>query len=223
VLQNKIVKAFNAPIYSYTPPLDPDYAAPKIKDADLAKADRIALAKKLYAEAGFGPDKPLKIQIEAKNDPDTKKEAEGVAVMWKQVLGVQAKVNAQEFQAWYDTFNAGGWDVFDDDFVADFSTPEGFLTYIQPKAGNGYTWQGEGYEANKELAQFQELLDKALLMPDKSERYKTMASAERIFLDEYYTLPLANKSTRYLIKPHVKGWEDNAPGWHPSRFLQVSN
>jgi len=222
VLQDKIVRAFNAPNYSFSAPLDPTYAAPKVKDADLSKADRIALAKKLYAEAGFGPDKPLKVQIESETDADLKKQAEGVAVMWKQILGVQAKVNAQEFQAWYDTFNAGGWDVFNDDFVSDFAEPEGFLTYIQPKAANGYSWQGD-YQAlaDKVPGQYQELLDKALLTSDKDSRYKLLAQAERLWLDDYLTIPLANKSTRNLVKPYVKGWENNAPGWHPSRFMQV--
>ena len=40
-------------------------------------------------------------------DNTAKKQAEGVALMWKQNLGVDAKVNAQEFQAWMDSFYAG--------------------------------------------------------------------------------------------------------------------
>jgi oligopeptide transport system substrate-binding protein len=99
VLQNKILKAGYQPNYSYSPTSDPTYEQPKIKEFGMAGEERVAEAKKLYAEAGFGPDNPLKVTIESSTDNTAKRQAEGVALMWKQVLGVDAKVNAQEFQA----------------------------------------------------------------------------------------------------------------------------
>ncbi len=83
--------------------------------------------KALLAEAGFGPDNPLKVTIESTTDNTAKKMAEGVALMWKQNLGVDAKVNAQEFQAWMDTFYAGGWDVLNDNLIGDMPGPESHL------------------------------------------------------------------------------------------------
>ena len=73
--------------------------------------------------------------------------AEGVALMWKQNLGVDAKVNAQEFQAWMDTFYAGGWEVLNDNLVGDMPGPESHLAYMRPSAESGYNWKNDEYEA----------------------------------------------------------------------------
>ena len=47
----------------------------------MSQADREALAKELYAKAGYGPDKPLKLNILAKISQDAKRRAQGVALM----------------------------------------------------------------------------------------------------------------------------------------------
>ena len=108
-----------------TPISDPRYpAAASAGMRHVGKAERSEKGKALLAEAGFGPDNPLKVTIESTTDNTAKKMAEGVALMWKQNLGVDAKVNAQEFQAWMDTFYAGGWEVINDNLVAEMPGPE---------------------------------------------------------------------------------------------------
>ncbi len=113
----------------------------------MTKAERAEKGKALLAEAGFGPDNPLKVTIESSTDNTAKKLAEGVALMWKQDLGVDAKVNAQEFQAWMDTFYAGGWDVLNDNLVGDMPGPESHLAYMRPSAESGYNWKNDEYRS----------------------------------------------------------------------------
>ncbi len=57
-LVNKVVKGGYVVSYGYVVPI-PSYDAPKVAEAGMSKEDRIAKAKALYAEAGFGPDKQL--------------------------------------------------------------------------------------------------------------------------------------------------------------------
>ena len=212
VLQNKILKAGYQPNYGYSPNNDPAYEQPKIHEFGMADAERIAEAKKLYAEAGFGADNPLKVTIESSTDNTAKRQAEAVTLMWKQVLGVDAKVNAQEFQAWLDTFNAGTWEVINDNLVADYLGPESHLNYVRPSAESGYLWKVQEYD---------DLMDKASAQADIKERYKVMAQAERLLLDYYLFAPLALTTSRHLVKPYVKGWGDNALDYHPSRFISI--
>jgi oligopeptide transport system substrate-binding protein len=212
VLQHKILRAGYQPNYGYSPPTDPRYEQPKVKEFGMAKGERIETAKRLYAEAGFGADTPLSLTIETSTDNTAKRTAEGVVLMWKQVLGVDAKVNAQEFQAWLDTFYADTWQVLNDNLVADYLGPESHLAYMRPSAESGYHWQSEDYER---------LMNEAAATTDIDARYRLMAQAERVLLDEYLVAPLAVTTTRHLVKPHVKGWGDNMLDYHPSRFLSL--
>lgn len=212
VLQNKIVKAGYPVNCGYTPDNDPRYPQPHIAECDMPKEEREAMAKQLMQEAGYGPDNPLKFTLETSSDNTAKRIAEGVALMWRQVLGVQAKVNAQEFQAWLDTFNNGTWEVFNDNLVADFPGPESHLGYMRPSGEVGYNWKSDEYEA---------AMDKAQAESDIEKRYKLMAEAERILLDYYLTAPLNVTNTRHLVKPELKGWDDNVIDSHPSKSLSV--
>ncbi len=211
-LVNKVVKGGYVVNYGYVIKV-PGYDAPKVAEAGMSDEDRIAKAKALYAEAGFGPDNPLSLTIEASNNAAYKRQAETVAIMWKQVLGVDAKVNAQDRDAWLTTFNEGGWQVFNDNLIGDFAGPETFLAYMDPRAEAGYNWQSPEYEA---------LFDKAKTITDQAERYKVLAEAEKVLLDYYLVAPIASSPSRHLVSPKLQGWAENPADVHPSRFLSLT-
>ncbi len=147
VLEDKIVKGGAIPDMSYAGGFDPAYKGPEIAEATMTQAEREALAKELYAKAGYGPDKPLSVNIVSTVSEDATRRAQGVALMWKKVLGVEAKVEPMERKAWLDAFYAGSWDVFADDLVGDFAGPETFLAYMRPSAEPGYNWVKPEYDA----------------------------------------------------------------------------
>lgn len=211
VLQEKILKSGYPASYSYTPPgVDPTYPQPAVAEKGMAMADRIVEAQRLFAEAGHGPDNPLKLKLVSTSDLDEVKEAQAVAIMWKQALGVEVELVNQEFGAWLDSFYAGDWDVFNDNLVGDFAGAESFLAYMKPSAEAGYNWQNQQYE---------ELMNQAAAIADQGARNKMLAEAEKILLDDYLTAPISGGASRQLIKPRVKGWIDNVVNFHPTRFL----
>jgi oligopeptide transport system substrate-binding protein len=177
------------------------------------KAERVKQAKALLA-AGMAEAKLKKLSLTiASTDNETEKRmAEAVALMWRKTLGVNAKVNAQEHDAWLDTFNQGKWDVFNDDLIGDFAGPESFLSYIDPR-GAVYGWQSKDYE---------NLWDKAMLAADKQQRYALLAQAEKLFLDQYVVAPVAAVPNRELIRNTITGWYDNVGASHPTRFMTIS-
>jgi len=211
-LVNKVVKAGYVVNYGYSVPI-PGYDAPKIAEATMSNEDRVAKAKALYAEAGFGPDKPVSLTIESSNNEVYKKQAETVAVMWKQVLGVDAKVNAQDRDGWLAAFNSGGWDVFNDNLIGDFPGPETYLAYMDPRAEVGYHWKSSAFEA---------AFDKAMPLTDQKERWKVLAEAEKALLEDYLVAPIASSPNRHLITKKLQGWVDNPADVHATRFMSFA-
>jgi len=212
VLEGKIVKGEAIPTYSYGGGFDPAYQGPQIAEAALTQAEREAMAKELYAKAGYSADNPLKINIVTTVSEDSKKRAQGVALMWKKLLGVETDVQPMERKAWLDAFYAGGWDVFADDLVGDFAGPETFLAYQRPSAEPGYNWVKPEYDA---------AMDAAGAIADPVKRYAALAVAEKILLDDYIFAPLAIAPNRHLVKPTVHGWGASVAGYNNSQFLTL--
>ncbi len=212
VLEGKIVKGGSIPTMSFAGGFDPAYHGPQIAEASMTQADREALAKKLYAKAGYGPDNPLKINIISTVAEDATRRAQGVALMWKKLLGVEASNEPMERKAWLDAFYAGGWDVFSDDLIGDFAGPETFLAYMRPSAEPGYNWVKPEYDA---------AMDVAAKIPDPLARYDALAKAEKILLDDYIFAPIALFPNRHLVKPTVHGWANSPAGYNNSQFLTL--
>ena len=212
LLQAKIVKGGATPSYSYAGGFDPEYQGPMIAEATMTQAEREALARDLYAKAGYGPDNVLQVSITTTVAEDRIRLAQGVALMWKKVLGAEAKVDAMERKAWLDAFYAGGWDVFGDNLVGDFAGPETFLSYMRPSAEPGYNWVKPEYDA---------AMDVAATRPDKASRYVALAKAEKILLDDYIFAPVAVEPVRRLVSPRVKGWGVSVAGYYNSQWMTL--
>ncbi len=212
VLEGKIVKGGAIPSLAYAGGFDPTYVGPSIAEAAMTQSEREALAKELYAKAGYGPDNPLKINIVSTVSEDSTRRAQGVALMWKKVLGVEAVNEPQERKAWLDSFYAGTWDVFSDDLVGDFAGAETFLAYMRPSSEPGYNWVKPEFDA---------AMDAAAQLPDRPSRNVALAGAEKILLDDYIFAPLAIMPTRHLISPHVKGFQSSVAGYNNSQSLTL--
>jgi len=211
VLEGKIMKGGAVPSYSYAGGFDPTYNGPKIAEAAMTQPEREALAKELFTKAGYGPDNPLKVSIVSTVAEDKTRRAQGIALMWKKVLGVEAEVVAQERKAWLDTFYAGTWDVFSDNLVGDFAGAETFLAYMRPSAEPGYNWVKPEYDA---------AMDVAASKPDRASRNEALAVAEKLLLDDAIFAPLALEPSRHLVKPNITGFGPSAAGYHNSQFIR---
>ena len=212
VLQEKIIKGGAIPNYSYAGGFDPTYDGPLMPGAELTQAERNEKAKELMAAAGYGPDNPLKINIVTTVSEDATRRAQGVALMWKQVLGVEARVDAMERKAWLDALYAGDWDVFGDNLIGDFAGAETYLAYMRPSSEPGYNWVKPEYDAQ---------MDVAATKPDSASRNIELAKAEKILLDDVIFAPLAIEPSRMLVSPRVKGWVPAVTGYYNSQFLTL--
>jgi oligopeptide transport system substrate-binding protein len=212
VLETKIVKGGATPKLNYAGGFDPEYKGPDIAEASMTQAEREALARELYAKAGFGPDNPLKMSIATTVAEVNIRRAQGAALIWKKVLGAEIEVNSMERKAWLDLFYTDDWTIFADNLVGDFAGPETFLSYMRPSADAGYGW---------DKPEFEVAMEEAAQKPDKASRYVELAEAEKILLDDYIFAPISIEPYRHLVKPNVKGFGTSAAGYHNSQWMTL--
>ncbi|MGL5698200.1 MAG: ABC transporter substrate-binding protein, partial [Kluyvera sp.] len=98
----------------------PDYATwPREK--------RLAEAKKLLAEAGFSDSHPLSFNLLYNTSESHQRIAIAAASMWKKNLGVEAKLQNQEWKTMLDAMHTGNFDVVRYAWIADYADASTFL------------------------------------------------------------------------------------------------
>ena len=124
------------PTTTVVPPGVPDYASPS---NDLAYDP--AAARRLFAEAGYGPQgKPFpRFTIVFNTSEGHKKIAEFVADQWKKVLGIEVQANNKEWQALLADVAKLEYDVERAGWIGDYRDPKTFLDMWTTGDGNNET------------------------------------------------------------------------------------
>jgi ABC-type oligopeptide transport system substrate-binding subunit len=65
------------------------------------------------------------------------------------------------------------------------------------------------------------MLREATARPDRAARLRLLAAAEAHALEAAPLMPLYFYVSKKLVKPHVRGIEDNPLNIHPSRFVRL--
>ncbi|KAB8145438.1 ABC transporter substrate-binding protein, partial [Raoultella ornithinolytica] len=87
----------------------------------MSQAELNAQAKALLAAAGYGPNRPLKLTLLYNTSENHQKIAIAVASMWKKNLGVEVKLQNQEWKTYIDSRNTGNFDVIRASWVGDYN------------------------------------------------------------------------------------------------------
>ena len=184
----------------------PRSRAPKFADtADWAtwtQEERNAEARRLYAEAGYSEDNPLVIEILYNTSEGHKRMSIAIASMWKQVLGVQARLFNQEWKVFLQTRAARiDTQVYRSGWIGDYNDAYTFAQLFRSdNAQNDAGWANADYDR---------LLDKAAVELDMQQRAEYMQQAEQILLDEAPLMPVYFYVSKHLIKPWVQGFQPN--------------
>src|SRR5690606_23321642 len=102
-ITDKVLKTGEVPAYSFVPPGTGNYGDPAYVDwMDTPYQERVEKAKALLAEAGYGPDKPIRLTLSYNTSENHKRIAIAVASMWKQTLGVDAELFNSEVTPHYN-------------------------------------------------------------------------------------------------------------------------
>jgi oligopeptide transport system substrate-binding protein len=176
--------------------------------------ERNALARRLYREAGYTPEHPLRVNLStAVQGADERHYMEAVAAMWHSVLGAEVDLDETEFKVLMQNREMHLLPLFFDAWIGDYADPVNFMQLFQ----SGSPFNYGGY-AN---ARFDALLDRVAQEPDNGARYRLLEQAEQVLNDDAAYVPLYYYATRHLIKPYVQGWRSNVMDRNLSRYMYI--
>ncbi len=213
-IMDKVMKTGEIPAYSFVPPGTLNYGEPSYAPfKGLSQEERVMRAKGMLANAGFGPDNPLKLQLRYNTSENHKRIAVAVASMWKKI-GVQTELFNTEVKVHYADLKQGNFDVARAGWIADYNDPQNFLYLLETRTGaHNYG----GYS----VKEFDDLMEKASRTADLDARAKLMAEAEAIAMADQPVMPIYYYVSKNLVAPHVKGWVDTIRDVHRTRYLKV--
>jgi oligopeptide transport system substrate-binding protein len=215
ILTDKITQGGELPAYGWVPPGVPGYEQQSILGADMTQEQREEKAKQLLAEAGYGPDNPLKVELLYNTSENHKKIAVAIASMWKQTLGVDATLTNQEWKVYLDTREQKQYELTRAAWIGDYLDPSNFMEQHTQAAG---TQNDLGYNNPK----FDALLVKAAETPDTGTRMKMLADAEAMFLADLPMIPIYHYTNQHLVSKKVTGYYSNLLGWNLTRYMSIS-
>jgi oligopeptide transport system substrate-binding protein len=215
-IETKVVKDGGTGGFSIVPDGIPGYRPAREDFADRAMADRLAEARRLWAEAGYGPDRPLQLQLMTDDVANYLLEAKAIAALWQAALpGLKVAIDVNEYQVVTSRLVDHDYDLALSSWNADFPDPWNFLAAWRADAGNANV---VGYRN----AAYDRLLDEATALLDPAARLERLAAAERVLLGDAAILPYGFESESSLVARRIAGWQANELGLHLSRYLSVT-
>ena len=215
VLVEKITGRGEAPAYSWVPPGVDNYEPRRLTFADLDQDERNAHARRLLAEAGYGPDNPLAIELRYNTSDEHRRIALAIQAMWKDALGVETTLINEEFQVLLANMReAEVTQVFRSSWIGDYNDAHTFLHLME--TGNASNMPRY---SNPE---FDSLMKRAAAQTNPKWRRVHLEEAEREFLADYAVIPLYFFVSKHLVSPRLRGWGDNVLDYHYSQHLSLA-
>ncbi|MDU6412181.1 MAG: oligopeptide ABC transporter substrate-binding protein OppA [Yersiniaceae bacterium] len=205
IIVNKVKNQGDLPAYGFTPPYT-DGTESKLTKPEWftwTQEKRNEEAKKLLAEAGYGPGKPLSFDLLYNTSDLHKKLAIAAASIWKKNLGVNVKLENQEWKTFLDTRHQGNFDVARAGWCSDYNEPTSFLNMLLSDSSNN-TAHYKGEEFDKLIAQ-------TVTVKTDGERADLYQKAEAQLDKDSVLVPVYYYVNARLVKPYVGGYTGKDP------------
>ncbi|CAG9001582.1 MAG: Periplasmic oligopeptide-binding protein [Candidatus Celerinatantimonas neptuna] len=186
------------PLYTFTPGSTAGFTAPKVAYGEMTQAQRLAKAKQLMAEAGYGKGgKQLNVSILYNTSANHKKIALAVGQMWKK-LGVHVTLENQEWKTFLNTRQNHQFTVARDAWCGDYNEASTFMTLMMTgNVQNNADYSDKAYDA---------IMNKALNTANDEKRNAMYADAEKILAKDMPVAPVYQYVNARLVKPFVGGY-----------------
>ncbi|HEV2674275.1 MAG TPA: peptide ABC transporter substrate-binding protein [Aliidongia sp.] len=211
-LADKVDPHGELPAYGLVPPGMPGYTQQPPDWMALGKAERLTKAKALYAEAGYGPDKPLKLELIYPTSENARRMTSAMAGMWKQALGAEIVMTNEENQVTLAQTRHHDFEMSLYGWIADYPDPWTFLSILQSDSGDLNTFDYKNPE-------FDQLLSKATQTIEPAARLKVLEAAERVISRDMPMIPLYYDVRPYLVSTRLDGYHANPLDIHPTEDL----
>ncbi|MGE0971086.1 ABC transporter substrate-binding protein [Klebsiella sp. WOUb02] len=194
----------------------PDIGGVKLQNPDYAswpRDKRIAEAKKLLSEAGYNDGHPLVFNLLYNTSESHQRVAIAASSMWKKNLGVEAKLQNQEWKTMLDTMHTHNFDAVRYAWIADYDDAATFLN-------NFRTGDSENTSQYSNPA-YDEALRNAAKAPDVATRGKFYQQAEDLLGKDVPAVPVYHYVRTHLVKPWVGGFTPDKLGYYFTRDMYI--
>ncbi|MFI0396080.1 peptide ABC transporter substrate-binding protein [Paracoccus jiaweipingae] len=211
VMVDKVLQGGQKPAYWWTHWAIEGFEAPDPEFGHWTQAERVEKAKALLAEAGYGPDKPLKLSIQYNTSEDHKKLAVAVQQFWKQI-GVDVELKNYEWKVHTDRLQNQDFEVARYAWCADYNEPSTFLDYFRTDGYNNGKWSN---------AEFDKLLNDAKTAENPADLYK---KAEEILIGDMALVPAYHYARAQIFKADLRGipLENVMNDWYAKDIYRVA-
>ncbi|NND44421.1 MAG: peptide ABC transporter substrate-binding protein [Xanthomonadales bacterium] len=208
-----VTGAGERPAWGIVPPGLGGLEAPGPPGSLHSQAEREAEARRLFRLAGYGPERPLRLELRYNTSSQHRRMAIAVAAMWKQVLGVATGLINEEWKVFVNNRGQGVLtQVFRGGWIADYADPASFLDLFL--TDSDLNWSAYANPAYDEL-----VMQAAGQAGDA--RAALLQQAHALLLRDTPVIPLYYYVSRHLVKPGVDGFIDNIRDIHLSRYLDI--
>ena len=194
----------------------PDIGGVKLQNPDYAswpREKRLAEAKRLLEEAGYNASHPLSFNLLYNTSETHQRIAIAASSMWKKNLGVEAKLQNQEWKTMLDTMHTHNFDAVRYAWIADYDDASTFLNNF--RTGDS---QNTTQYSNPEY-------DQALMNAAKSktaqERGKFYQQAEDLLGRDVPAIPVYHYVRTHLVKPWVGGFTPDKLGYYYTKDMYI--
>jgi oligopeptide transport system substrate-binding protein len=178
----------------------------------LPQTQRVAEARRLILEAGYGGANPLVIQLRAPADAWAKPVAVAIGSMW-QAVGVRVETRIEEARSHYAAVRQGEFDIAMAALFAG-TDPEQYMWLFQ----TGNVMNASGFSD----ADFDRLSREAEAQMDPTRRIRRFADAEAVLVGKVAAIPLFWSVQGSLIAKRVAGLQATPTGLTRSRYATLA-
>lgn len=213
VIVDQILQGGQDPAYYFTPTKTSGFVAPVLPYAAMTQDERDAKAKELLAEAGYGPDNPVKIDYIYNTSEAHKKIATVVQQMWKEKLGVEMTITDMEFQSLLDQRHNADYQMARNAWCGDYNEASTFESLLDSKSE-----QNDSHYANADVDKW---LAESKTAEDPNVQYK---SIEEQVAKDVPLIPIYFYATVLMVTPNLVGWPyDNIEQiWYAKDFYKTA-
>lgn len=194
----------------------PDIGGVKLQNPEYAswpREKRIAEAKKLLSEAGYSDSHPLVFNLLYNTSESHQRVAIAASSMWKKNLGVEAKLQNQEWKTMLDTMHTHNFDAVRYAWIADYDDAATFLN-------NFRTGDSENTSQYSNPA-YDEALKNAAKASDGVTRGKYYQQAEDLLAKGVPAVPVYHYVRTHLVKPWVGGFTPDKLGYYFTKDMYI--
>lgn len=195
IIVERILQGGQYPSYNFTHQATAGFTLPDVDYASWTQEERDAKALELLAEAGYGPDNPLKVTIQYNTSEGHKKIAIAVQQFWKKTLGIDVEIANYEWKVHTDRMQKGDYEIGRYAWCGDYNEASTYLDLMTSYSGhNNAKWFDDEYDA---------LMRESKTQADPQANY---TAAEGLLARDMPFAPIYQYTGVIMVKPEFKGW-----------------